>query len=213
MDTLAILQQTPIHKVVSRTQIPVGGVECYIKGQSPGGDRNTSGKLEEAAYHFDQFLGLNLVPPTTSRIVNGQCYSIQEYRDIPTAHNASSTPDLLRLLDVALLDSLIANDDRHMGNWLIYDDEVVCIDHAYGFRNHDYNLFLDASFCKKVRRVVSTQPTLTLEHRALCLKVCQNIPALHTRLGHLLPTEALHALPRRAALMLRTNTYLWGQAW
>lgn len=115
---------------------PKGRMRGYLEGW----------RWEIAAYRLDKYLGLNMIPPTIERRFNGNLGSIQLWvlaeMDLrKKAKDKIKTPSykvyywnratyLQRTFD-----SLIANEDRHMGNVLITDDwKMILIDHSRSFR-------------------------------------------------------------------------------
>jgi hypothetical protein len=104
-------------------------------------------KWEIAAYRLDKYLGLNMVPPTVERRFRGDRGSCQVWADykmnLRTKTNEKiKTPSYkvyywnrATYLQRAF-DSLIANEDRHMGNILITEDwRMILIDHSRSFRS------------------------------------------------------------------------------
>ena len=104
-------------------------------------------KWEIAAYNLDKYLGLNMVPPTVERRFHGDRGSCQIWTDckmnLRTKTNEKiKTPSYkvfwwnrATYLQRAF-DSLIANEDRHMGNILITEDwAMILIDHSRSFRS------------------------------------------------------------------------------
>lgn len=104
-------------------------------------------KWEIAAYLLDKYLGLNMVPPTVERRFHGDRGSCQVWADykmnLRTKTNEKiKTPSYkvfwwnrATYLQRAF-DSLIANEDRHMGNILITEDwRMILIDHSRSFRS------------------------------------------------------------------------------
>jgi hypothetical protein len=95
---------------------------------------------EVAAYEFDKVLGLDMVPPTVVREIDGKRGSLQLwvegcklYRDVQ-----SGTPQSVdwshQLSRMKLFDSLICNRDRNAQNFLVSSDWViVLIDHSRAF--------------------------------------------------------------------------------
>ena len=99
--------------------------------------------FEVAAYRLDRALGLGLVPVTVVREVNGVRGSLQQWVDGVTSvrkapAGATGNFDLLhqRLMEMYLLDELIANVDRNPDNILVdpASDRFVLVDHSRSFR-------------------------------------------------------------------------------
>lgn len=116
---------------------PESGSDVYISGRldiKP----ETLPKRERAAYLVSRFLGFDFVPPTVLRDIDGRHGSAQEF--IPD----SKTFDHLdirefRSLPVASLvklwifDYIIWNLDRHKGNILYRNGDIIAIDHGFSF--------------------------------------------------------------------------------
>ncbi len=111
-------------------------------------------KRERAAYLVDRFLDLGLVPPTVIREMDGSVGSMQEF--IPDAQTPRSMDaDEWQSLDFEsdafqkmwLLDYIIHNADRNMGNYLIKDggETVKAIDHGFCFANYPLFTIFDFS--------------------------------------------------------------------
>ena len=86
-------------------------------------------KSEIAAYELDKLIGLNMVPPTVERKVNGSVgaavmwcsptTSFGQLKGVPTApakHIAAWNRQLSR---AKMFDNLIGNKDPNLGNWLV----------------------------------------------------------------------------------------------
>jgi hypothetical protein len=97
-------------------------------------------KSEIAAYELDRLLGMNMVPVTVERRVEGEPASLQLWsqgrllseieRQVP--HNPAEWSRQVRRYRV--FDALIANIDRNAGNILIDDEwNVILIDHSRAF--------------------------------------------------------------------------------
>lgn len=108
-----------------------------------GTDTAGNVQLEVATYHIDRLLELDLTPITLLRTLtlpNGThvsgsiTYFIKNAKTADQLHlGTPDQPDKLRFFD-----AIIANADRHIGNWMIRTDtgEVVAIDHNRTFYHH-----------------------------------------------------------------------------
>ena len=119
-----------------------GGVRGVFKFDNPSSKLNNH-RYEIAAYRIDKLLGLNVVPPTVERTVNGEVGSLQLL-----VENAEVARDLEKNGryptpngKIYLLDYLIRNFDRensvisNKGNYMIRKDgSQVAIDHGLSFR-------------------------------------------------------------------------------
>jgi hypothetical protein len=109
----------------------------------PSGDgAQRSYRAEIAAYELDKMLGLNMVPPTVERIIEGRFGSIQlwvngcrSYNDVQEKTPATSDWNH-QVARMNLFDALIGNVDRNGANLLVDpDSEMVLIDHVFAFSN------------------------------------------------------------------------------
>ena len=103
-------------------------------------------KWEIAAYRLDKYLGLCMVPPTVEKRFKGDKGSCQLWVDYKMSlkhknENKVKTPSYKvfywnrALFLQRAFDNLIANEDRHQGNYLITDDwRIILIDHSRSFR-------------------------------------------------------------------------------
>ena len=159
------------------------GITCKaiwkpIEGLQKGFAENW--RWEIAAYRLDKYLELNMIPPTVERKYKQKRGSIQlwikattglkdkDVKNYDFAQNKTSAWNRSMFLQRAF-DNLIANEDRHLGNYLITKDRrILLIDHSRSFRtsreytsnlffseNHrDENLMmrqLPLSFIEKIR--------------------------------------------------------------
>lgn len=115
---------------------PEGRMKGYIEGW----------KYEIAAYLFDKYLGLNMVPPTVEkkfRNNRGSCCLwvtywktlriVQEEKIKKPSYKIFGWNRAINLQ--RFFDNLIGNEDRHLNNYLIMEDwRVILIDHSRSFR-------------------------------------------------------------------------------
>lgn len=103
-------------------------------------------RWEIAAYRLDKYLGLNMIPPTVERNHFWKRGSIQLWVKAKTGlkerngknyalpGKETSAWNRSMFLQRAF-DNLIANEDRHLGNYLITKDgRILLIDHSRSFR-------------------------------------------------------------------------------
>lgn len=116
---------------------PSGRMKGYVEGW----------RFEIAAYQMDKLLGLNMVPPTVEVRFKGDRGSCQlwiydtmslkekEEKNIPVPGGLTLVLWNRATYLQRAFDSLIANEDRHMGNILITEDwRIILIDHSRTFR-------------------------------------------------------------------------------
>jgi len=109
--------------------------------------RFESYKSEIAAYELDKLLGLNMVPPTVEKRVNGDLGAAvfwvkgaRTFKELggvpgqkgvegpPAAHIAYFLKDMTK---AKMFDDLIGNIDPNLGNWLLDTEwNIVLIDHS-----------------------------------------------------------------------------------
>ncbi len=105
-----------------------------------------SWKYEIAAYQFDKYLGLNMVPPTVEKRFQGNRGSCQVFVDYWLSLKKIKDqkikvpsykifPYNRSLYLQRFFDNLIGNEDRHQNNYLITKDwRIILIDHSRSFR-------------------------------------------------------------------------------
>ena len=101
---------------------------------------------ECAAFLISDHFGLDIVPPTIIREINGRRGAVQLFIDHEQYANASLIPDFsLREGDdfykIALLDWLLLNCERHTDNLMVKKDdprELIAIDHGIILSCPDY---------------------------------------------------------------------------
>lgn len=132
-------------------------VEAIFKSTDSGTrgarDRDREGAInssqrwqhEVAAYKLDRLLGLELIPTTVERLIDGRRGSLQFWVDNAVS-NQDAVEGKLRMTgycslpaqhDLMLVfDALIANANRHVGNFLYERDSwmLLLIDHSRAFR-------------------------------------------------------------------------------
>ena len=115
---------------------PEGRQQGYIEGW----------KFEIAAYLFDKYFGLNMIPPTVEKRLHNNRGSCQLWVQAKMTmkdkvEKKIKTPPVKvfnynRALNLQrFFDNLIGNEDRHQKNYLITEDwRVLLIDHSRTFR-------------------------------------------------------------------------------
>ena len=137
-------------------------------------------KSEIAAYELDKMLGLNMVPPTVEKRVNGDLGAAvywvkgaQTFKELggvpgqkgvkgpPAAHIAYFMKDMTK---AKMFDNLIGNIDPNLGNWLLDDQwNIILIDHSRSFTDtkelYHQLIFVDADLWEKMKAL--DEATLT----------------------------------------------------
>ena len=117
---------------------PVGSISW--KPGTPG----ESYKAEIAAYELDKLLGLNMVPVTVEKRVNGDLgaakmwvaptQSFEQIGGPPTPPTRHIGMWDLQIIRAKMFDSLIYNADLNLGNWLVDPSwNLILIDHNRAF--------------------------------------------------------------------------------
>jgi hypothetical protein len=151
--TAEILRTEPIGEGVTKpTKVYLGkdGIEGKAVWKNPSGMQFgfwEGWQYEIAAYRMDKLIGLNMIPPTVERALNGKKGSLQYWveskcslldlqeRGILIPESALESTDRMKYLTRAF-DSLIANEDRTQQNVRYTEDwRTILIDHSRSFRS------------------------------------------------------------------------------
>jgi hypothetical protein len=119
----------------------------YSLGKSTEFDFKDSWKFEVAAYELDKLMSLNMVPVTVERSYQGRTGSLQFWvydcisEKERIAQERQPTSVVLwnwQLYKVWIVDKLIYNIDRNLGNLLVTPEwKCVMIDHSRTFKSLD----------------------------------------------------------------------------
>ena len=181
---------------------PEGMQKGYIEGW----------RYEIAAYLFDKYLELNMVPPTVERRFRGDRGSCQVWVDYEMslkqkAEKNIKTPSIkifnwnrATYLHRAF-DNLIANEDRHQNNILITKDwRMILIDHSRSFRSSK-KFTKELIFTEKHKegpKLMSELPRAFVEKiKALNFELMKNI------VGEYLKDDEINAVLARKELILQ----------
>ena len=174
---------------------------------SPSTNSNPVGS-EVAAYLVARHLRIGyLVPPTVRRLVDSHPHSFQQWLPPEWHHTIVNKVRRCRSLrDLVLLDTVIANRDRHPGNYLITSPtRIRAIDNAYSFAEDDgeMNPFNVHSPYKNI--------PLSTRHRQLLQTFFNNIDTITLDLRPYLSDTAIDRMFQRVARILNTNLYFTGE--
>jgi hypothetical protein len=132
----------------------IDGKMMWLKGSSPTlDDESRSPYHERAAYLISEMLGMKLVPLTILVLEDGKVASAMRWvrgcRSYDTRVSAESE-SMMRAFDY-----IIANTDRHGGNWMVKPSGIVwAIDNAYSFRANDPYYPYKTKLSRKIRRII-----------------------------------------------------------
>jgi hypothetical protein len=151
--TAEILRTEPIGEGVTKPTkvfLRKDGIEGKAVWKNPSGIQLgfwEGWQYEIAAYRMDKLIGLNMIPPTVERALNGKKGSLQYWvenkyslldlqeRGIPIPASATESTDRMKYVTRAF-DSLIANEDRTQQNVRYTEDwRTILIDHSRSFRS------------------------------------------------------------------------------
>ncbi|MFQ5788338.1 MAG: hypothetical protein ACE5H1_10220 [Thermodesulfobacteriota bacterium] len=172
---------------------------------------------EVAAYQFAKILDFgHMVPRTMIREHQGQLGSVQEF--IKDADKLKDTYELIdqmdkdkdyipssarQLYDAALFDILIGNGDRHIGNVLSKDEELILIDHGYSFPNQ---LSPSRFFSEFYDRVYPSKHLLP-EHKDILNHLVSHENHIYSNLYQFLSEDEIDAVIQRAQVLLKYDSY------
>ncbi|MBB4906428.1 WXG100-like domain-containing protein [Actinophytocola algeriensis] len=96
---------------------------------------------EVAAYRLSELVGFGLVPTTTAVEGPGEGPgSLQRFAENSTEGRQTSEYSMLETQRMAVLDYVVGNLDRNMGNYLTGPDgELIAIDHGLAFPEHAFD--------------------------------------------------------------------------
>lgn len=147
-------------KIVKMDDIPIGVTKPKRARLEPGGLVESmawktiapgmhggyweSYKSEIAGYELDKLLGLDMIPPTIERRVEGDMGAaimwvkpIKSFKELggpPTPPGAHAARWYRQLIKAKMFDNLIYNKDPNLGNWLVDPGwNLILIDHTRSF--------------------------------------------------------------------------------
>ena len=167
-------------------------------------------KWEIAAYRLDKYLGLNMVPPTVERKLNGKSGSCQFYlENTPTLKDIEKKkkpsykiyPFNLALFKQRAFDNLIGYGDRHLNQFLITDDwRMILIDHSRSFpttKKSTRRLIYDEKFREGPRLMKELPRTLFEKLKAMNHEVIREV------VGEYLTDNEIEAVLARRDLIVQ----------
>ncbi len=212
-------KSTPEEEVLERKEKsssrPLGGgvnevVFVSLKDDGDGvfkpkqGRDDTDYLNERAAYLVDRFLDFGMVPPTIIRELDNRVGSVQRFvPDAKIGHELTGK-EMDQLIDedklkLNILDILIANTDRHDGNFLVKEGgRIIAIDHGYSFGGTAPG-FLHFKF--------RSPPEITPEIKGKIEKLAfdeQSKSILRDLLSEILPSEKVEAFFGRLRILTQT---------
>jgi hypothetical protein len=168
-------------------------------------------RWEIAAYKLDKYLDLNMIPPTVERRFKKIRGSLQLWVDSKmslrekdakaTAVPQNDVQNWNRMMSLQrAFDNLIANEDRHQGNFLITGDwRIILIDHSRSFRTSD-QFTENLIFTENMRdgNLMMRQLPKTFVDRIKTL----DFEAINDAAGSYLTEEEIQAVLKRRDLIL-----------
>lgn len=159
---------------------------------------------ERAAYLVDRFLDFGMVPPTVIRELDKRTGSVQRFVPDAKTGRELTREEMDQLTDgdklkLNILDILIANTDRHEGNFLVKGGRIIAIDHGYSFGCTVYGRGLYFEF--------KNPPEITLEIKEKIKKLSfeeERRSILKDLLLEILPLKNVEAFFRRLQILTQT---------
>ena len=131
-----------------------GGIYAVMKEDDP--EVKVSHRYDVASFLADRLIGLNMVPITVAREVQGKNYSLQLYYPVfkgPSTAYAETEFSTSRYWDLIAFDDLIANKDREiqrLHNVIIgIDGRLIAIDHSRTFQLDRYERIQNGVYLDK----------------------------------------------------------------
>lgn len=200
----------PIRVFLKKGEVEGSGAWKKVKGVPDGVLEGW--QYEIAAYEMDKLLGLNMVPPTVEREIEGEKGSLQlwmtfEMSDLERMNRKIEAPSseaenwTKRKYLLRAFDSLIANEDRTQENIRYTRDwRMILIDHSRSFRS-------SGKFTKNLvygKRGIKERKFFRILPRAFVEKIGDlNFDNIKEAVGLYLKDEEINAILARKELLLK----------
>lgn len=116
------------------------GTKVLVKSALPSEDVFSTAHKEVAYFNCSRFFGLsNLIPEAAGDMNEGQYYSVAEWKHGTRPYDPRDREHFQPLIDdgtlhkAAIMNLVLGNVDRHGGNWLVKDNDLVLIDNGFSF--------------------------------------------------------------------------------
>jgi hypothetical protein len=200
----------PIRVFLKKGEVEGSGAWKKVKGTPQGVLEGW--QYEIAAYEMDKLLGLNMVPPTVERDIEGEKGSLQlwitfEMSDLERMNRGIQIPPSkaenwtkMKYLTRAF-DSLVANDDRTQENVRYTRDwRMILIDHSRSFRS-------SRRFTKNLvygKKGIKERKLFRMLPRAFVQKIgALNFDTIKEAVSPYLKDEEINAILARKELLLK----------